>query len=94
MFMLLLLLLMAVHSDSCSFSLYTDWYMNTIRILYYCREALMSGNDNSVITEHSFVVVCRKYGLVKLVRLRERKMSTIILACLTMVLLPPVLIFL
>ena len=54
----------------------------------------MSGNDNSVITEHSFVVVCRKYGLVKLVRLRERKMSTIILACLTMVLLPPVLIFL
>jgi len=31
------------------------------------REALMSGNDNSAITERSFVSVCRKYGLVQLV---------------------------
>jgi hypothetical protein len=28
----------------------------------------MSGNDNSAITENGFVVVCRKYGLVQLVR--------------------------
>lgn len=32
------------------------------------REALMSGNDNSAITEQGFVTVCRKYGLVQLVR--------------------------
>ena len=36
-------------------------------VIIWNREALMSGDDNSAITENSFVRVCRKYGLIQLV---------------------------